>query len=73
MEEDFKATLQQQNSLEQWADWLRTVVTRVLRPHEGKADFPKHARQFLLKWSFYRWVTYNLSSIYKRKHGFDDD
>ncbi|KAK3871510.1 hypothetical protein Pcinc_023352 [Petrolisthes cinctipes] len=53
LEEDFKATLQQQNSLEQWADWLRTVVTRVLRPHEGKADFPKHARQFLLKWSFY--------------------
>ncbi|XP_050710718.1 DNA-binding protein RFX2-like [Eriocheir sinensis] len=53
LEEDFKATLQQQNSLEQWAEWLQAVVGQVLRPHEGKADFPKQARQFLLKWSFY--------------------
>ncbi|XP_066980337.1 DNA-binding protein RFX2-like isoform X2 [Macrobrachium rosenbergii] len=53
LEEDFKATLQQQNSLEQWAEWLQAVVSQVLRPHEGKPDFPKQARQFLLKWSFY--------------------
>ncbi|KAK7082837.1 Transcription factor rfx3 [Halocaridina rubra] len=53
LEEDFKATLQQQNSLEEWAAWLQEVVNQVLRPHEGKADFPKQARQFLLKWSFY--------------------
>ncbi|XP_076046596.1 DNA-binding protein RFX2-like isoform X3 [Oratosquilla oratoria] len=53
LEEDFKATLQQQNNLEQWAEWLQAVVTQVLRQHEGKTDFAKHARQFLLKWSFY--------------------
>ena len=53
LETDFKETLQQQNSLEQWAIWLKKVVATVLRPHEGKADFGRAARQFLLKWSFY--------------------
>ncbi|XP_059485466.1 transcription factor RFX3 isoform X6 [Neocloeon triangulifer] len=53
LEADFKETLQQQNSLEQWATWLKKVVATVLQPHEGKADFGKAARQFLLKWSFY--------------------
>ncbi|MCL4126244.1 UNVERIFIED_CONTAM: hypothetical protein GTU68_015656 [Idotea baltica] len=53
LEEDFKATLQQQNSLEQWAEWLQTVVDQTLVPQEGNPDFSKHARQFLLKWSFY--------------------
>ncbi|KAG8185612.1 hypothetical protein JTE90_023311 [Oedothorax gibbosus] len=53
LEQDFKLTLQQQNSLEQWAQWLEGVVDAVLLPYQGKADFPKAARQFLLKWSFY--------------------
>uniref|UniRef100_A0A8C4PX58 Regulatory factor X, 1a (influences HLA class II expression) n=1 Tax=Eptatretus burgeri TaxID=7764 RepID=A0A8C4PX58_EPTBU len=53
LEQDFKLTLQQQNSLEQWAGWLDEVVTQVLKPHEGVASYPKAARQFLLKWSFY--------------------
>ncbi|XP_067137889.1 transcription factor RFX3-like isoform X6 [Centruroides vittatus] len=53
LEQDFKLTLQQQNSLEQWAAWLEGVVAVVLQPYEGKPDFPKAARQFLLKWSFY--------------------
>ncbi|KFM57108.1 MHC class II regulatory factor RFX1, partial [Stegodyphus mimosarum] len=53
LEQDFKMTLQQQNSLEQWAQWLEGVVDLVLQPYEGKSDFPKAARQFLLKWSFY--------------------
>ncbi|GFR24970.1 DNA-binding protein RFX2 [Trichonephila clavata] len=53
LEQDFKLTLQQQNSLEQWAQWLEGVVDLVLQPYEGKPDFPKAARQFLLKWSFY--------------------
>ncbi|XP_018326811.1 DNA-binding protein RFX2 isoform X2 [Agrilus planipennis] len=52
-EADFKLTLQQQNSLEQWASWLKNVVTSVLKPYEGKPSFSKAARQFLLKWSFY--------------------
>ncbi|XP_049823051.1 DNA-binding protein RFX2 isoform X2 [Aethina tumida] len=52
-ENDFKLTLQQQNSLEQWASWLKNVVQSALKPYEGKASFSKAARQFLLKWSFY--------------------
>uniref|UniRef100_A0A8C5MAF9 DNA-binding protein RFX2 n=1 Tax=Leptobrachium leishanense TaxID=445787 RepID=A0A8C5MAF9_9ANUR len=53
LEQDFKLTLQQQSSLDQWANWLDNVVTQVLKPHEGSPRFPKAARQFLLKWSFY--------------------
>ncbi|XP_063311926.1 DNA-binding protein RFX2 isoform X5 [Pelobates fuscus] len=53
LEQDFKLTLQQQSSLDQWATWLDNVVTQVLKPHEGSPLFPKAARQFLLKWSFY--------------------
>ncbi|XP_062454326.1 MHC class II regulatory factor RFX1 [Rhea pennata] len=53
LEHDFKATLQQQNSLEQWAAWLDGVVTQVLKPYQGSAGFPKAAKLFLLKWSFY--------------------
>lgn len=52
-EADFKLTLQQQNSLEQWASWLKNVVKSALKPYEGKPNFSKAARQFLLKWSFY--------------------
>ncbi|KAM9796792.1 DNA-binding protein RFX2 isoform 7-T8 [Syngnathus typhle] len=53
LEQDFKVTLQQQSSLDQWATWLDNVVTQVLKPHQGSPSFPKAARQFLLKWSFY--------------------
>ncbi|KAM6987174.1 transcription factor RFX3 isoform 2-T2 [Aplochiton taeniatus] len=53
LEQDFKATLQQQSSLEQWAAWLDNVVTQVLTPYEHRPSFPRAARQFLLKWSFY--------------------
>ncbi|XP_039211233.1 DNA-binding protein RFX2 isoform X3 [Crotalus tigris] len=53
LEQDFKVTLQQQSSLDQWARWLDEVVTQVLKPHEGAPSFPRAARQFLLKWSFY--------------------
>ncbi|XP_067414122.1 DNA-binding protein RFX2 isoform X4 [Emydura macquarii macquarii] len=53
LEQDFKLTLQQQSSLDQWASWLNNVVTQVLKHHEGSPSFPKAARQFLLKWSFY--------------------
>jgi regulatory factor X 1/2/3 len=54
LEADFKATLQQQNSLEQWAAWLKSVVAQMLVPFEGKPNFARGASQFLLKWSFYR-------------------
>jgi len=53
LEEDFKQTLAEQHSLEQWAEWLNRVVEQVLQPHQGTSDFSKAARQFLLKWSFY--------------------
>ncbi|KAJ8270450.1 hypothetical protein GJAV_G00114830 [Gymnothorax javanicus] len=53
LEQDFKVTLQQQSSVDQWALWLDNVVNQVLKPHEGSPSFPKAARQFLLKWSFY--------------------
>ncbi|XP_046895063.1 MHC class II regulatory factor RFX1a isoform X3 [Hypomesus transpacificus] len=53
LEQDFKLTLQQQNSLEQWAAWLDGVVSQVLKPYQHSAAFPKAAKLFLLKWSFY--------------------
>ena len=53
LENDFKAALQQQNNLEQWASWLRLVVDTALEEYQGKPSFAKAARQFLLKWSFY--------------------
>lgn len=56
LENDFKATLQSQATLEQWAQWLEAVVERVMKPHETGPthQFASVARQFLLKWSFYR-------------------
>ncbi|XP_072299562.1 MHC class II regulatory factor RFX1a isoform X4 [Eucyclogobius newberryi] len=53
LEQDFKLTLQQQNSLEQWAAWLDGVVSQVLKPYQHSPAFPRAAKLFLLKWSFY--------------------
>lgn len=53
LEIEFKAALQQQKSLEDWAAWLRQVVDNALEVYQSKASFPAAARQFLLKWSFY--------------------
>ncbi|XP_037107708.1 MHC class II regulatory factor RFX1 isoform X2 [Syngnathus acus] len=54
LEQDFKMTLQQQNSLEQWASWLDGVVSQVLKPYEANpVALPKAAKVFLLNWSFY--------------------
>ena len=58
LEQDFKSTLQQQQSLEQWAVWLKGVVGKILKPYEDGASFAKAAREFLLKWSFYRSVVF---------------
>lgn len=55
LQQDFKMTLLQQNSLEQWASWLSGVVSQVLKPYEHTpAALPKAAKVFLLNWSFYR-------------------
>ncbi|XP_068177488.1 MHC class II regulatory factor RFX1-like isoform X2 [Antennarius striatus] len=54
LEQDFKVTLQQQNSLEQWASWLDGVVSQALKPCDhDPASLPKAAKVFLLNWSFY--------------------
>lgn len=53
LELEFKAALQQQNTLEQWAAWLRQVVENALQHLRGKPEYATAARQFLLKWSFY--------------------
>ncbi|XP_013099550.1 DNA-binding protein RFX2 [Stomoxys calcitrans] len=52
-ENDFKTTLQQKSSLEQWASWLQLVVDTALQEHRGKPSYAKAARQFLLKWCLY--------------------
>ncbi|XP_023034155.2 DNA-binding protein RFX2 isoform X2 [Drosophila willistoni] len=53
LENDFKAALQQQSSLEQWASWLQLVVESAMEEYTGKPSYSRAARQFLLKWSFY--------------------
>ena len=53
LETDFKAALSEQRTLEQWADWLETVVNKVLQNVEDTASITKVARQFLLNWSYY--------------------
>jgi len=53
LEQDFKQTLAQQQTLEQWAKWLESVVAMVLERHQGQDSYPKAARNFLLNWSFY--------------------
>ena len=54
LEGEFKKTLEEQCGLEGWALWLESVVDRCLKPHQGRPDFPKAARKFLMRWSFYR-------------------
>ncbi len=55
LESEFKATLAKAADLDTWADWLQQVVNKVLPSVKEKSEFPKAARQFLLKWSFYRY------------------
>jgi hypothetical protein len=42
----------------------------VLKPHEGTDNFPKAARQFLLKWSFYRLVFIEIPLLQVDNKGF---
>nr|XP_060642122.1 DNA-binding protein RFX2-like [Anolis sagrei ordinatus] len=53
LERDFKRALQQQSSLEQWAQWLERALDQALGPHQGGPHLPTAARHFLLQWSFY--------------------
>lgn len=69
IEKDFKNTLERQKTLEQWGTWLETVVDQVLGSYDilnvisGRQEHDASvvrlttvARQFLLKWSFYRYA-----------------
>uniref|UniRef100_T1HDC5 RFX1-4/6/8-like BCD domain-containing protein n=1 Tax=Rhodnius prolixus TaxID=13249 RepID=T1HDC5_RHOPR len=49
LEADFKATLQQQNSLEQWAAWLKAVVATVLKPYQGSPNFTTAASSMVIR------------------------
>ncbi|RMC16373.1 hypothetical protein DUI87_06700 [Hirundo rustica rustica] len=62
LETDFKMTLQQQSTLEQWAAWLDNVMMQALKPYEGRPSFPKAARQFLFKMVFLQFGDLNAVS-----------
>ena len=53
LEKSFKGALEQQQGLEGWAAWLKNVVDQRLAPYNNKPEFPQHAKNFLLNWSFY--------------------
>jgi regulatory factor X 1/2/3 len=53
LETDFKTALSEQRTLEQWADWLESVVSKMLQPYESTDKLTHVARQFLLNWCFY--------------------
>ena len=54
LESEFKSILGAPADLETWAQWLQSVVNTALASVTGTSTFTKAARQFLLKWSFYR-------------------
>ena len=45
LEHDFKVTLQQQSSLDQWASWLDNVVTQVLKQQRQEEPWGELASQ----------------------------
>ncbi|KAF7255960.1 hypothetical protein EG68_06880 [Paragonimus skrjabini miyazakii] len=54
LEQDFKRILHKHATLEEWAQWLDTVVTGILQPLEGNSlAYTRAAHQLILKWSFY--------------------
>ncbi len=51
LEQELKARLEQEASLEGWAAWLEQVVDRSLAPQAADpAAYTKAARQFLLRY-----------------------
>jgi regulatory factor X 1/2/3 len=63
LEVDFKKILREQNLLEQWAPYLKGVISQVLKPYEEKPNFAKAAKEFLLKWSFYNSLVIRVLSL----------
>ena len=56
LDSEFKTILGAPADLETWAEWLQSVVNKVLIPSskESRETFVEPARQFLKNWSFYR-------------------
>ena len=54
LDAEFKTILGAPADLETWAQWLQSVVNKILSPNKDKTTFLQPARQFLLNWSFYR-------------------
>ena len=56
LDSEFKTILGAPADLETWAEWLQSVVNKVLIPSSSKdrETFVEPARQFLKNWSFYR-------------------
>ena len=63
VEMEVKKTFQHHYGLEQWASWLDEITTHLLQEHIGSPDFARAARQLILKWTFYRWLTPNVSAM----------
>jgi len=55
LDSEFKTILGAPADLETWAEWLQSVVNKVLIPSskESRETFVEPARQFLKNWSFY--------------------
>ncbi|KAI8043978.1 hypothetical protein M5D96_000126 [Drosophila gunungcola] len=68
LENDFKAALQQQSSLEQWASWLQLVVESAMEEYNGKPTYARAARQFLLNSMIIRDLTLRSASSFGSFH-----
>ncbi|CAF4499984.1 unnamed protein product [Rotaria magnacalcarata] len=55
IEREFKNHLSSQSTLEDWSQWLDSLLTDLLKPYSNlSADkYTKQAKQILLNWSFY--------------------
>jgi len=58
IESDFRENLRLQKNLDEWTEWMEAVVDQLLAPYHDKPIevLTKASKQFLLKWSFCRWV-----------------
>ena len=55
IEREFKTHLSNQSALEDWSQWLDTLLNDLLKPYSNLSPekYTKQAKQILLNWSFY--------------------
>ena len=55
IEKEFKNHLSSQSTLEDWSQWLDSLLNDLLKPHSNLSPekFTKQAKQILLNWSYY--------------------